>query len=120
MKAVICGSRDTYNAEIYNTITRLAERFGITEIVLGGVEGVCHVADMWGSHREIPRIFYLPEFEKYGRLAGPVRNKRTLNECKPDLVIAFPEGGRDSENMISQAVAQGVPVFKVQDQTILR
>jgi UDP-N-acetylmuramoylalanine-D-glutamate ligase len=50
--------------------------------------------------------------ETHGRSADPIRNRRTLDEGKPDLVVAFP-GGRGTAHMVSQARAAGVRVIEV-------
>ena len=55
---------------------------------------------------------FLPDWEKHGRAAGPIRNKLMLDEGRPDLVVAFP-GGRGTANMVKQASAASVEVIEV-------
>ncbi len=50
------------------------------------------------------------EWSKYGRRAGPIRNKQMLDVGKPHLVVAFP-GGAGTANMVKQAKAAGVPII---------
>lgn len=56
---------------------------------------------------------FLAEWDKYGRAAGPIRNKQMLLyvlEAKP-LVIAFWDGiSRGTKNMVSQAEKADVEV----------
>jgi ABC-type Fe3+-hydroxamate transport system substrate-binding protein len=50
------------------------------------------------------------EWEKYGKRAGPVRNRQML-ELKPDGVVAFDTGGPGTRDMITAAQEAGVPVY---------
>lgn len=53
------------------------------------------------------------EWGKFGRAAGPMRNKRMLDQ-KPDLVIAFnDDNDKGTRNMIEQAKKAGVTVYVV-------
>lgn len=61
------------------------------------------------SHVTVER--YPADWDKYGKGAGPIRNKQMLDEGKPDLVIAFlAPNSRGTKNMIEQATKAGVPV----------
>ena len=56
---------------------------------------------------------YPADWAQYGRAAGPIRNKRMLEEGKPDLVLAFHPDLRQSRgtaHMVSIAKKAGVPV----------
>ena len=59
--------------------------------------------------RKIDVLWFDADWQKYGRAAGPIRNKQMLDEGSPDLVIAFA-GGRGTENMVKQSEAKKVPV----------
>jgi hypothetical protein len=52
------------------------------------------------------------EWDKRGRIAGPVRNALMLDVGKPDLVVVFP-GGRGTADCVRQARAAGVQVIEV-------
>lgn len=51
------------------------------------------------------------DWKKYGRAAGPIRNKEML-ESGIDLVIAFP-GGSGTNNAIQIAQAFAIPIVKI-------
>lgn len=54
---------------------------------------------------------YPADWEKYGKAAGPIRNKQMLDEGKPDMVIAFlAPDSRGTKNMIEQAEKADIPV----------
>jgi len=48
----------------------------------------------------------------YNANAGPDRNKRMMDEGKPDLVVAFP-GGDGTADMVRKAKAAGIEVIEV-------
>lgn len=51
------------------------------------------------------------EWAKYGRSAGPRRNRRMIVEGKPNIVLAF-NGGPGTRNMIQQAKNNDIPVIE--------
>jgi hypothetical protein len=56
---------------------------------------------------------YPADWDKYGKAAGPIRNRVMLDEGKPDLVLAFHHdlsASKGTANMVKQARAAGVPV----------
>lgn len=64
----------------------------------------------------LPGVKHLPfeaDWHTHGRAAGPIRNRRMIEEGKPDLVVAFP-GGRGTANMVNQARAAGIEVREVE------
>lgn len=81
-------------------------------IVSGGSSGVDSAAIDFAVSRYCPFEEYYADWTKYGKAAGPIRNKLMLDEQKPDLVVAFP-GGKGTENMISIAEKDGVPVRRI-------
>lgn len=81
-------------------------------IIQGGARGADRAADEWAIINWVPLETYLPDWDKYRKAAGPIRNKQMLDEGKPDVVIAFP-GGRGTANMVSLAKKAGVEVVEV-------
>ena len=53
------------------------------------------------------------DWDRYGKDAGPIRNKQMLDKGKPNLVVAFP-GGKGTANMIKQAKEAGIPVLEIE------
>ena len=55
---------------------------------------------------------FLPEWKKYGRAAGPVRNKEMVNSA--DLVIAFWDGkSKGTKSLIKYAEKIGKELIKI-------
>ncbi len=67
------------------------------------------MAREWAEARRVPVQTFRPDWKRFRRAAGPIRNKQMITEGKPDLVVAFP-GGRGTANMVELARAAGVPV----------
>lgn len=82
------------------------------DIIHGGARGADRGADEWGVANWVPVHEFKADWDKYGKLAGPIRNKEMLEIGKPDLVIAFP-GGKGTSNMVQQAKEAGVEVIEV-------
>lgn len=63
-------------------------------------------AQLNGIHVEV----YRADWAKYGRAAGPIRNRLIVDNI--DILYAFP-GGRGTTNCIETATRLGIPVWKV-------
>lgn len=81
-------------------------------VIAGAAKGVDTAAIDFAIVNYCPFKEYPADWDKYGRSAGPIRNKQMLDFGKPDLVIAFP-GGKGTEMMIKLAKDKGVPVIEV-------
>jgi len=62
----------------------------ITEIVSGGAKGADTLAEQFAKENNLPVKIFKPDWAKYGRGAGPVRNKQIVEYA--DKVIAFWDG----------------------------
>ena len=111
MKVLICGSRYFQNRTL---LDKTLSQFDITEVIEGEAAGADILARLWAQEHNIPVQKFPAEWDKYGRFAGPIRNKQMLTEGKPDFVIAFlhPES-RGTKNMIDQATKAGLKVHIV-------
>lgn len=113
MRVLICGGRDPsekIRAAVWRWVVENV-RAGDT-VIHGAAPGVDTMA--MNAANTIPGAKHLPflaDWRTLGRAAGPIRNKRMLDEGKPDLVVAFP-GGRGTANMVAQAERAGVRVTR--------
>lgn len=82
-----------------------------------GKPGADQLADQWARGRHIDVKPFDADWKKYGKPAGPIRNKRMLDEGKPNLVIAFP-GGRGTTDMKRQANAASVCVIDLANESV--
>ena len=117
MKIVIGGSR-TYTdykafSEALDSVLPDIPENEIT-ILSGHCKGVDAMAERYAAEHKICLQVYPAEWSIYGRAAGPVRNRRMVEEC--DMVIAFWNGSsRGTVSLIESAKKQGrdVVIFNV-------
>lgn len=120
MRVIIAGSRGIKD---YDALVETIENAGILddieEIVTGGALGVDALAEEFAEREGIPlRVFY-PDWKRFGRAAGPIRNEQMAEYA--DCLIALWDGeSKGTRNMIAEArkrslkhyvhVPDGVPV----------
>jgi len=113
MKVLVCGGRRYNDAlTLGSWLGGIQRDHGITEIIEGGASGADFLAREYAIFQKIPHRTFPADWNKMGRKAGPIRNRRMLEEGKPDLVVAFP-GGNGTANMVEQARAAGIRVLEV-------
>lgn len=121
MRVLVCGGRSFSDPiRIWKTLDQIdAERGGIRCVIDGAsddVTGPYVGADYWGHQwalaRNRPTVRCSADWKRFGRAAGPIRNKEMLNQQKPDLVVAFP-GGNGTRHMAEVARAAGVEVVRI-------
>jgi hypothetical protein len=100
MKVIIAGSRKFNDLDL---LTEELDRFHslnkITEVVCGGAKGADQLGEDWALSRNIPVKVFWPNWDKFGRSAGPIRNKEMGDYA--DSLIAFWDGkSRGTKNMI--------------------
>ena len=112
MKLAIVGSRNYHNYEefkqnILNILT--VDNLSIGEIISGGASGADKLAERFAAEYQIPIKVFKPEWKKYGKAAGPLRNQQIIEECTH--VIAFPSvQGKGTQDSIRKAQLLGKPI----------
>lgn len=81
-------------------------------LIEGGATGADRLAREWADMNGVQVLTFPAEWNIHGKSAGPIRNKKMLEEGRPDMVVAFP-GGRGTQNMINQAHEFGVKVLLI-------
>ena len=89
MKIAVIGSRDFENIDMLNQVL-MKHREEITVVISGGAKGADAMAEHWAKENGIETLIFLPDWSKYGRSAGVVRNHDIIKSC--DLCIAFWDG----------------------------
>jgi hypothetical protein len=80
-------------------------------IIHGDATGADSFADQWARKNCAPRAVFPADWRRFGKSAGPIRNRQMLKETKPDLVLAFPkETSRGTWDMVNIARDAGVIV----------
>ena len=119
MRVLVCGGRDFDDAlTLGSWLGGIHKNNGpITLLIEGGARGADYMARKFAKWQGIPVKTFRADWGRYGKGAGHIRNKRMLDEGKPDLVVAF-EGGRGTANMVEQAERAGVRVLKATRITV--
>lgn len=112
MRVLVCGSRDYANRKLmWSVLDALLVAHPDLTIIEGEARGADRMAREWAEAQLPPvKVLKFPaNWNKYGRAAGPIRNRQMLVEGQPDMVLAF--GGRDGKgtnNMVQQARKAGL------------
>jgi len=113
MKILICGSRDWYDKNlIRKVLIDIKEREVIECIIHGDARGADRCAEVVANTLGISVISCSPDWDKYGKSAGLIRNRQMLDEGKPDLVLAFSdhfETSKGTQHMVKIANDAGIP-----------
>lgn len=120
MKVIVAGSRtiESY-ASVCDAISKSG--FCITELVSGGQRswdrnrakfyGVDYFGEVWARHRKIPIMRFDAEWDKFGKAAGPMRNRKMAKYA--DALIAVWNGSsKGTYNMILEMENVGKPVYR--------
>ncbi len=104
MNVVIAGGRDFNDYELLTSFTdKILEPLwekGLIVILSGHCRGADRLGERYAAEHDLAVELFLPDWS-IGRSAGPRRNKEMLEEA--DLVIAFPTGGRGTQNLLKLA-----------------
>jgi hypothetical protein len=103
MRVLVCGGRN-YGDYVFlsSILTNIHDTTPITLIIHGAANGADSLADRWAATHHVPVRAFPADWVRHGRAAGPLRNKKMLDEGKPDVVVAFP-GNKGTRNMVAQA-----------------
>lgn len=105
LKLAVVGSRsfDNYSL-IEQTLTPLLPFV----LVSGGAKGADSLAERFAQENDLETIIHFPEWKKYRRKAGYLRNTFIVRDC--DMLIAFWDGDSKGTKMtIDLARKQGKP-----------
>lgn len=87
-KVAVVGSRSFTD---YQLMEKTLDAVGpISTIISGGANGADMMAERYAREHGISISIHLPDWKKYGRAAGVIRNKDIIAEC--DRCVAFWDG----------------------------
>lgn len=81
-------------------------------VIHGDARGADRIADNW-KFAGVEVQPYAADWDRHGRSAGPIRNRRMLDE-HPDLVVAFHDelaSSKGTKDCVAEAVRRGIPVW---------
>ena len=110
---IIAGSR---YFEDYDLLMETLDEFLTTHSVLEVVSGTCRGADKlgerWAKEHNIPVKQFPAQWDKYGKTAGPIRNREMAN-YGTHLVAFLTAQSRGTKNMIQEARRRGLEVLVI-------
>ena len=106
---IVCGGRDYSD---WDKVLKVLSLLDIGLIVQGGAKGADALARRYAEWANIPLKTFEADWDKYGKTAGPIRNRLMVIEHPNAVVIAFP-GGRGTANCIEQALKKGMIVLEI-------
>ena len=102
MKVAVIGSRSIFAADIGLYIS------DGDEIVSGGAIGIDACAAEYAKKNGLKMTVFLPQYERYGRAAPIVRNKKIVEYA--DKIVAFWDGkSKGTLSVIKYAEKMGKP-----------
>lgn len=108
MITIVAGSRGITD---YGIIAEAIAEAGweITVLVHGAARGVDKISARWAMNNDVPTIAYPADWDKYGRSAGPIRNRLMAGKAKA-LVAVWDGKSPGTKDMIDVAEAAGLKV----------
>jgi len=114
-RVLICGDRHyTDGMKIAAELRALKNRSPDVVICHGAARGADSLAGEEAAKRGIPVITFPADWKRYGKRAGPIRNRQMLKEFAPTLVLAFHDNidiSKGTADMVKIARAAGIPTF---------
>lgn len=111
MKVIIAGSRFIKDrSEVLRCIARCPFASKITEVVCGGASGPDTFGKNWAIAKEIPVKDMPADWQKYGKAAGPIRNKE-MSKYADAAIIIWDGKSRGTLNMIQEMRKLNKPYF---------
>jgi hypothetical protein len=123
MKMLVCGGRNYDDVPwMWFNLDRIGNERKVDCVIDGaqskfdperGMVGADYWAHQWALVRGRKCDRYPADWDSEGTSAGPRRNKRMIDEGRPNLVVAFP-GGKGTADMTQQARDAGIEVIEIQ------
>ncbi len=107
MKVGVIGGRDFNN---YELVKETLSKIDITLLVSGGARGADSLGWKYAVENKIEVKIFLPNWDKFGKVAGFLRNTEIVNES--ELIVAFWDGE-------SKGTADSIEKAKKQNKKII-
>ena len=86
MKVIIAGSRSIIDYEIVKLAVQKSG-FTISEVVSGTCAGPDKLGERWAQENNIPIKRFPADWNKHGKVAGPIRNSEMVKYCENAIII---------------------------------
>lgn len=113
-RVIIAGTRDFNDYDLLKKycdymLSKKVESGEQITIISGGASGADALGEKYAKERGYSLRLFPAQWEKYGRQAGPMRNREMADNA--DALIAYWDGkSRGTKNMIEEAKKRGLKV----------
>jgi len=109
MRIVIAGSRSITD---YELVRKAIEDSGflIDVVISGGARGVDRIGEEWAQKNGKPINRFLPDWERYGKSAGFIRNDLMIRNAD-GAIFVYDGTSRGTAHTISLAKRKGIPTY---------
>jgi hypothetical protein len=115
MRLAIVGYREYNN---FQEFSKLVDAWiiihGIPDVIIsGGGRGTDLLAEVYARNRTIPFVAYPADWQRFGRSAGPIRNKIIADQCTDCLAFVHPKS-IGTRNTIEEVRKLGKSVYIIE------
>jgi hypothetical protein len=86
-------------------------------VIQGGATGADEFARKWGANKaDVEHITVEADWERYGLAAGPIRNRKMIDEHEPEIVLAFHNDlalSKGTRDCVKYAREKGIRVYTI-------
>lgn len=109
MRTIVAGSRSISD---YILVERAIQesRFEITKVISGHARGVDRLGELWARKHKIPIQRFLPDWERYGKSAGVIRNTE-MAKVAQGLILVWDGQSAGSAHMLRIARERGLKMY---------
>lgn len=115
-RILVCGDRHWKNYKLIRKVLKLYKK-RYHPIPVKVIDGMASGADSLGHKAarslKMETRRFKADWDKFGRSAGPIRNRKQLKKGKPHLVIAFHNNlkkSKGTKDMLNVAAKAHVPI----------
>ncbi|MBR3251110.1 MAG: DUF2493 domain-containing protein [Erysipelotrichaceae bacterium] len=113
VSVIIAGTRYFDNYDLLEfSCDKVLLGFKNVTVISGGAKGADSLGERYAAKKGFPVTRFLPDWDQYGKAAGPIRNKQMAEAA--DILIAFWDGNsRGTKSMIDLALQNHLNVHVI-------
>jgi len=109
VKTIIAGSRTITDYDLLLDVIK-ESGFCITSVVSGCAKGVDTLGELYAKENNLPLHTYVPNWDKFGKKAGYMRNIE-MSRIAEALIVIIENNSRGSTHMLNIAKEKGLKVY---------
>lgn len=114
MKAVISGGRNVHiTRDGEEALYKIFVCYDIKTIANGMARGVDTDAYTIAKKAGVDIFEFPAELDKYGKAAGPMRNRQMLDFIVPGGILIIFDGGNGTRSIEEEAINRNIPVIRL-------